>query len=135
MAENLDVHCKKCGKNLKSDWNYCPYCQYPVSSDTSEGKKVNGSKNVDIIYAFVYSLFIILFLLFGFNLLFFICALVTIVTAKISYPDSLLLTLIFWISIALCAFIIFYVIISMIFCGGALGFMIRLPEFFNSCPG
>lgn len=128
----------ECGHNIQLEWNYCPYCkrvlkENPVIlNNNKDGNKDNTKGTLYIAFSFIC---IILFFVFGFNILFLIGALFLTISAKISCSQNALVTVFFWLTIILLIATVLATIFMIVFCNGALNFVISCPEIVESCPG
>ena len=100
INNSLAVYCQ-CGQKLKSGWKFCPNCKVPIFFEIkTEQKKANKYL---IIYAFsvgVYILSSFIPYMFYFSKIALLVGLVTIITGKIKCPKSVIIKVLFWVTLA-----------------------------------
>ena len=95
------MKCEYCGKEVEEDWNFCPFCNNPISSNTKNEKNNIFNKKFTIppyVYIAIYSVSMILFFIFG-DLVFLLVSLVIIIHGKIECRKNLLIKILFYLTI------------------------------------
>ena len=108
----------QCGQKLNSAWKCCPKCGVSVVFETdgesSEVTVTSVKKENITVYIIIYSIGILLFVLFG--ILALLIPLITIITAKINCPNSVVIKVLFWITIFFSVVFFTVVIILIMMC-------------------
>ncbi len=133
--ESLVVYCE-CGQKLESGWKFCSNCQRPITVEIrNEKKSVNEKQNDANIYLLIYAISVGVYMFGGLipfvsysSSLCGLVALVTIITGKIKCPNSVIIKVLFWITIVyiICLFILMLWMI--VVCNDML-------DSLQSCPG
>jgi len=138
------MNCKKCGYELKDDWNICPKCSLSIENKNeiianeniqpNETPKVEEKQDVsnyegkDKIYLIVFLGSIVSGILIKqISGLAFIAALITIVTGYIQYPENRAIKILFWLFLAGIVLYIIFIILMLFMCANAVSNY--------SCPG
>ena len=90
------VQCQ-CGQYLNLNWESCPQCNIPINVEISPSKK-NNSKLYIIIFLVSFALGF--FLKIKYYDIFYLVALITIITGKINCPKNDVIEALFWVMIA-----------------------------------
>lgn len=126
------MKCEYCGKEVEEDWNFCPFCNNPISSNTKNEKNNIFNKKFTIppyVYIAIYSVSMILFFIFG-DLVFLLVSLVIIIHGKIECRKNLLIKILFYLTIMILILDILFSIWIISACTN--------PNFYNQfrgCPG
>jgi hypothetical protein len=139
------MKCKKCGYELKEEWNICPRCAEPVATD----REIEGAENPEQVGTVrieerpqpangaangrFYPLYLIVFfssiacgILFSpIRIIGFLVALITIVTAYIIYPKNIAIKVLFWLFLIGTILTIIYLVVAIAVCYEAM----------RTCPG
>lgn len=130
------MYCKRCGKEIQNNWNFCPKCKLSL---TNENIIINKSdllqkqikdKKGSIICITLFLLGILGFFTFKKYLsLFFYISFISIVTGFIKYPQSKMIKFLFLLYLLVIILFVIAIII-LIFSFFYIGI-----EIFNSCKG
>lgn len=124
-----EEHCPKCGIKILQNWNYCPRCQAPLNGNVAPASSnedgpvmtsaelgstimINNSNDNPIGYLIPYAIFAFL----GFAVpIFFLVALGFIISAKKTFPNNILIKILFWIHITLTILLISFVVAIIVY--------------------
>lgn len=121
-ANNIVVKCQ-CGQKLEENWKFCPKCNAPINVEiitTNTELTKDNSQNYIII--FLISIAINFFLNSN---VFFLIALITIVSGKINYPNNKAIKILFWLMMLYAIFLLIIIMWLLLVCGKGI----------SSCPG
>lgn len=140
IVSNTQVlnYCFNCGEKLDKDYKCCPKCGTQLLNNEITSK--SDSKNNGTIYiiiclsSYILNLLLSLLELSNSNLeaLLGIVSLFSIITGKIKHPENKTINIIFWIWLIWTILEIILLILSLIFCFGAISV---LGGELSSCPG
>ncbi len=115
--------CKKCGVKIEKNWEYCPNCRENLLNENIETnketiiEKTDKDKTNSMICIFVFLINIIaLFTMDHYNGIFFILALISIVTGFIKYPNSKIIKVLFWLFLIGVILYVLLIIVLLITC-------------------
>ena len=124
----LVVKCK-CGQCLEADWKFCPHCKTPIDVQitSTETKQIpaeeEGNPKTYIIIFFV--CVVLGCLPYRFMPVFGLASLATIITAKIKFPNSTVIKVLFWLVVISSIIGLLIIILMIALCWGTI----------TSCPG
>jgi len=122
-ANNIVVKCQ-CGQKLEENWKFCPKCNAPINVEIINTNTELTKKDNSQSYIIIFLISIAINFLLNSNI-FFLIALITIVSGKINCPNSKAIKILFWLMMLYAIFLLIITMWLLLVCGNGI----------SSCPG
>lgn len=123
----IKLYCKKCGFEVEKDWSFCPKCKANLQDENLETNKEvilekqrKESKGSNICICMFLINVIFLFKFDDYKWIFFLGALISIVTGFIKFQNNKIIKVMFWLFLTAVAIYILLILAIIITCGNAL---------------